>query len=485
MTWRDELGKIIGSEAIFDDDEILEEYSKDNSFVPTRKPDLVAKPKSSTEIVNIVRWANDSGAPLIPVSSGPPRFRGDTIPRFGGVVVDLSRMNKIIRVDRRNRVALVEAGVTFPKFQAEVEKSGLRILMPLLPRISKSVVASYLEREPITTPKYHWDYSDPMLNLEIVFGPGEIMRTGDAAGPGTLEEQWSAKGAQKTPAGPFQLDYHRIVQGAQGTMGIVTWASVKCEVLPKIRKFVFAPTKKLESLLDFTYEMVKRRSCDECLFLNDFNLATILSEGAEIESLKRDLSPWYLIFSIAGYDRHPEERVAYLEKDIMNLAKQYGVFLDFAISGVPLKKLEESFTKPSPEPYWKLKFKGGCKDIFFLTTLDKVPNFITTMIKASESVGYPSTNIGAYIQPVVQGCGCHCEFNLPYDPTDMGEVSKIQEFFTLASEALMNIGAYYSRPYGPWANMVYNRMAEYTATLRKTKNIFDPNNIMNPGKLCF
>jgi FAD/FMN-containing dehydrogenase len=132
MTEKQELSSIIGPEWVLDSPEVLQEYSRDHSFTPRRKPDLVVKPKNTEEVQKIVKWANVTSMPLIPVSSGPPHFRGDTIPRMGGVVVDLSRMNKIQRIDRRNTMAYVEPGVTFSQLQPELEKEGMRLPMPLL-----------------------------------------------------------------------------------------------------------------------------------------------------------------------------------------------------------------------------------------------------------------------------------------------------------------------------------------------------------------
>jgi FAD/FMN-containing dehydrogenase len=93
--------------------------------------------------------------------------------------------------------------------------------------------------------------------------------------------------------------------------------------------------------------------------------------------------------------------------------------------------------------------------------------------------------MGVYVQPMVQGTSCHCEFGLPYDPTDKGETATVRELYAYAPLLLMNAGAFFSRPYGPWADSVYRRDGETTAALRKAKSIFDPNNVMNPGKLCF
>lgn len=486
MAEKEELAKIVGYKNYFDGAEVLERYSSDHSFVAPRKPSCVVKPRSAGEVRKIVKWANKTGMPLVPVSSGPPRFRGDTIPRMGGCIVDLSRINKILRVDRRNRVAMIEAGVTFAQLRSALAKEGLRMLMPLSPRPSKSALTSYLEREPIITPRYHWDYPDPLTNVEAVFGSGDIMRTGEAAGPGTLEEQWEVGGAQKNPSGPAQVDYYRIVSGAQGTMGIVTWASVRAEPLPQVQKPYLIPCDKLEGLFDFAYETLKRRLGDECLILNRLSLATLLSEGkAEIDPLRETLPPWVLILSLAGYERYPEERVAYQEEQVMGIAQKTGVEPMVGIAGIPGTKILSALQEVSPEPYWKLRYKGSAQDIFFLATLDKIPRFISIMHEAADAVGYPTPDIGMYIQPVVQGVSCHCEFSLTYDPSNPKETDKVHGLLISASQALIKEGAYFSRPYYPWADMVYSQDGATATVLRKMKGIFDPNNIMNPGKLCF
>jgi hypothetical protein len=98
---------------------------------------------------------------------------------------------------------------------------------------------------------------------------------------------------------------------------------------------------------------------------------------------------------------------------------------------------------------------------------------------------YAIDDVGCYIQPMVQGRGCHCEFNLPCDESNIEELTEVQKLFLDASETLMNNGAFFSRPYGPWSDMVYRQDAEGVATLNSLKRIFDPNNILNPGKLCF
>jgi len=123
--------------------------------------------------------------------------------------------------------------------------------------------------------------------------------------------------------------------------------------------------------------------------------------------------------------------------------------------------------------------------MFFLTTLDRTPEFVTAMYHVAEATGYPNTDIGIYLQPQMQGRVCHCEFNLGCDPGNPRESEKVRHLFVDASEALMRMGGFFSRPYGPWSEMAYGRDAQSVIALRKVKDIFDPNNVMNPGKLCF
>jgi len=203
-----EFKSIVGDGSVMNQTEILEGYAKDHSFVPPAKPSLVVQPGSSEEIQRLVSLARQRRYRLVPVSSGAPRFRGDTVPSVdGAVMVDLSRMNKILWVNRRNRVAVIEPGVTFGELQKPLEAEGLRGMMPLLPRNNKSVIGAFLEREPFTVPKYAWDLGDPVASSEMVFGDGYRMRSGGGAGPApSLEEQRKVGGAHKLPLSPFTMD---------------------------------------------------------------------------------------------------------------------------------------------------------------------------------------------------------------------------------------------------------------------------------------
>jgi FAD/FMN-containing dehydrogenase len=481
------LQEIVGNDNILDNEKVLEEYSGDISFAPRIRPRCVVKLQKADQIQELVQWANDTATPLIPISSGAPHLRGDTVPSVGGsVIVDLSNLKKITRIDPINRIAMIEPGVTFGELIPRVEKVGLKLNTPLLPRANKSVVGSMLDREPVLMPMYQWDSQDPLTCVEVIFGTGDMFRTGSAAGPGTLEDQWNARQAQVNPMGPGQTSFGNVIQGAQGTLGIVTWATVRCELSPKLQKPFLIGSDKYEKLSEFIYRILWWKAGDECLILNNNDLAAVLAKNPEeYNKLKKSLPRWILFFCLAGFEYYPQEKIAYQEKALTEEAKRAGLVIGNSISGVSPDELLRLLKKPAEEPYWKLRLKGACQDIFFLTTLDKVPQFVRIIQEKAGQYGYATSDIGIYVQPMVQGTSCHCEFDLFYDPQNTGEVTRMKELYSQAGEALMNAGAFFSRPYGILVDEIYRRDAETTAALKKVKNIFDPNNVMNAGKLCF
>jgi FAD/FMN-containing dehydrogenase len=482
-----DLTGIVGDGNVLDDPEILGTYSRDQSFVSPIKPRYIVRPKSPEEILKIAKWANQTRAALIPVSSGPPHFYGDTVPCVpGAIILDISGMNRIIRIDHRNRMAMVEPGVTYSQLQPELARQGLRIPLPLRPRGNKSVVASLLERQPTIVPRYQWSILDPLRCVEVIFGDGNKLMTGDAGSHGSLEEEWKMGFAQLSPSGPGQIDFYRLVSGAQGSLGIVTWASIKCQVKPSIHKLFLAPARKLDDLLGFAYKVLRFRFGEELLLLNQTELAHLLGSGQDdIHTRQKQLPSWAVILGITGGSVLPEERAAFQEKDIRDIAHQFGLELLPAVGDTTGLDLVTALNDLSGESYWKLGYKGACQDIFFITTLDKTPRFLDTMYTLLEEFGFPTSDMGVYIQPVHQGTSCHCEFNLPFDPGNAAEVVQMKKLFITASERLLNQGAFFSRPYGIWADMAFNRDSQATVTLKKLKAIFDPKGILNPGKLCF
>ncbi len=485
MSIREKLLEIVGRKNFFDNVAVLEAYSQDFSLAPSGMPHYVVKPKSAEEIQKIINLANEDMTPVVPVSSGV-HFNGAAIPRQGGIVVDLSRMKKILEIDGDNRRVRIEAGVTWGQLTRELNKKGFRMIMPLLPPAERSVVTDYLEREVPTSTVY--DYGEPLQAMEVVWPTGEIFRMGSASVDGYPDS--ISKGGN--PSGPG-LDFYRFFQGAQGTMGVVTWANLKIESIPKMDKVFFAPVDDSGYAIEFLYRILPRRIGQECILVNDVDLAAIISEDwpDEFERLQAALPPWTLVLVVSGLLRRPEEKIAYEEKFLREVLKNEfpGMHLAENLPGFPglHKKLLAMLRNPWPAdvPYWKNRYTGACQNLFFITRPVLAPQFICMVEEMAPLYGYPVSDIGIYLQPIEHNRACHLEFHFFYDPTDDADKERMRTMYLDIARALLNEGALFTRPYGELAPIVYEKAAGYAMTLRRVKKVFDPNNIMNPGTLCF
>jgi FAD/FMN-containing dehydrogenase len=467
-----QLSEIVGEDHVSSAPEALAGYAKDQGCVPGIPPRCIVRPKNAAQVQNLVRWANQTATPLIPVSSGPPHCNGDTVPSVAeAVIVDLSPMKAILKIDRRNKMAVVEPGVTYAELDPALAGEGLRIARPLLPRTNKSVIASLLERQPTTIPRLNYSLPEPLRVCGVVWGTGDMAFTGEAGmGPLSLEGQWKAGLAQVNQQGPLATDLMRLLTGAQGTMGIVVWASLKCQLLPAVKKRFTVAVPAIEDLADFCRKVERLKLGDEVLVLNRVRLAAALGQAGQGTP---ELPAWLALIGASGAALYPQEKLDLQERELRAAATEHG--LDLGVADPRIAALCDACSGTTASSY----------DIFFLTTLDKVSGFVGTVLEMAVRMGYPADRIGVYIQPQHQGVSQHVEFTITYDPPDKEASALAGRLFQEASETLIARGAYFSRPYGPWADMVYSRDATATRVLRTVKRIVDPANVMNPGKLCF
>jgi hypothetical protein len=465
---KQQLAALVGEGGVFDAPAILETYAEDQSSAPRIPPRYVVQPKNAAQVQALVQWARNTASPLIPVSSGPPHSNGDTVPSVAeAVIVDLSCMKAILKIDRRNKMVVVEPGVTYAELEPALAEQGLRIPRPLLPRPNKSVIASLLERQPTTIPRLNYSLPEPLRVCGVVWGTGDVSFTGEAGmGPLSLEAQWKAGLAQVNQQGPLSTDLMRLLTGAQGTMGIVVWASIKCQLLPAAQKRFVVSAPRVEDLIEFCRKVERLKLGDEVLILNSVRL------GAAMNCPPGDVPNWSVLLGASGTALYPREKLDLQEKELCGVAAEFGLTMQIADAGAAA--VLDACSQPVPH-----------YDVFFLSPLDAVPGYIESVLQMACEVGYAPERIGVYVQPQHQGVSQHVEFTIPYDAANNKDAASAETLFLAASEKLVQQGAYFSRPYGPWAEMVYSRDAAATRVLRTVKQIVDPNNIMNPGKLCF
>jgi len=199
------------------------------------------------------------------------------------------------------------------------------------------------------------------------------------------------------------------------------------------------------------------------------------------------LPNYTLVLVLAGAPRRPLERIAYEEEALMEIAADFQLQPGKTVGGIAgleATMLDKLRNLPAGD-HWKTRFASSSQEIFFITTMDKAAFYEDIAMGYAATYGLNISEVGVYMQPLERGRACHLQFSFPCELEDEAERENIGSLFVELSKQLIDDGAFFTRPYGPWADMVYSRASSYTAMLKELKKIYDPNGIMNPGKLCF
>ena len=485
MSIKEDIAAIVGSDSVRDDQETLSAYARDQSFVPPRMPDLVAFAGTAGHVQQIVTYANATRIPVVPFSSGL-NLQGGAVPREGGIVLNLSRMNSILAVDEDNWSCVIEPGVTARALQDELERHGLRAMLPFGIHPARSALTSFLERDPALAAASFEYGNELIMDTEIVLPTGELFRTG----------LWSSGVKPGSPMGPVRAMLNRLWTGAQGTLGIVTKMNIKVEHLPRSRRLFLMPFDSFPEAMEPLRMLQAKEIGIECFMLNAFNAAALLCPdwevperfpapavpSAEFESLRATLPPWLLAVCVSGGPRLPEEKITYETEALAAVC---------ASARLPLHevgRLSDRLLAELFRPWGVLRkfcYRGSVHTLAFKTTLRRFPDFQKTVMELINTYNYPLQDIGVYVLPLERGRAYHCEADFHCNPADEREAGRVRALWREASERLIDEGAFFDRPYGAWADMVYRRAGAYTKKLKELKRELDPCNIMNPGQLCF
>ncbi len=450
-------------------------------------PLTAVSPKNYEQISKLFKYFRTlNGINVVVISSQTtPKFLNDTISSENTIIVDLKNMKEIPFVNKRNRVCVVEPGVTWAELVPKLKEHGMRPLAPFLPRPGKSALASVLDREPHLIPKKQFDISDPLLCMEVVFGNGEMFRTGEAAGPQSIKENRKFGGALTNPLGPGQTDIFRLIQGAKGSYGAVTWVSMQCDLIPEKRVVNFIESDSVEPLTEFIYSVVRKRWIDEVFIFND-NLFK-----AVFPSMNGAVKKYILIYAINGYEEFfPEDKISYQMESCNEVLNEIGLEVKDNVAGITQKDVEPILDGNSIDPHPKYSDKTIATDVFYNTTLDRLQNHISGVEEILKKRDFPSDRLMIYIQPVIQARATNVEFSLIADRPDSSNqdfsLKNVRDICKEIAQFAGSIRGFFSRSY-PLINSVAftDKNEVFQEGLRKLKRIFDPDKILNKGQLIF
>ena len=206
------IRETVGSERMSVGESVLDLHGKDESFHERRRPDVVVWPLRTEEISQILKLANGKRIPVTPWGAGTS-LEGNPIPVEGGIVLDLQQMNHILELRTEDLQVRVEAGVIYKELNQYLSRYGL--FFPPDPGASATIGGMVGNNASgIRTIKYGAT-KDFILNMVIVLPSGETIRTGT--------------NAIKSSSG---YDLCRLFVGSEGTLGIVTEATLRLIGLP-------------------------------------------------------------------------------------------------------------------------------------------------------------------------------------------------------------------------------------------------------------
>ncbi len=232
MEWLNVLYKKIEKDRIITDRSILLSYLKDETSELEGKAEVLIRPEKKEEIIEVIKTANEYRIPVTPRGAGTG-VSGGAVPLYGGIILSLEKMNKIIEIDKKNRIAVVEPGVITGIFQKEVEKEGL--FYPPDPASLDSCTIGGNVAENAGGPRAvkYGVTKNYVTGIEFITATGESIIIG-----GKLHKNVTG------------YDLIGLLVGSEGTLGIFTKIFLKLLPLPKYRVDILVPFRTLEDAIN-------------------------------------------------------------------------------------------------------------------------------------------------------------------------------------------------------------------------------------------
>ncbi len=217
------LAEILGPESVLTREEDMEPYSHDEMPGWRYMPEVVAKPASAEKVARIVRLAARENVPVTPRGLGTG-LSGGALPVFGGIVISLERMNQLLEIDEDNLMAVVEPGLVVGELHRQVEAHGLFYPPDPASLDSCSMGGNIAENAGGPRAVKYGITRDYVMGVQAVLPDGSIVTYGG-----------------KTVKNVTGYDIANVLIGSEGTLGIITQATVKLIPLPQHRIDLLVP----------------------------------------------------------------------------------------------------------------------------------------------------------------------------------------------------------------------------------------------------
>lgn len=457
MTHLQSISTLIGAHNVFTDDAALKHYSHDETEDLSFLPEIVVKPENAEQISKVLTYCNAHGIPVTPRAGGTG-LCGGALPIQGGVVLSVEKLNKILDVDLQNLQATVETGVITQVLMDEVAQYDL--YYPVDPSSKGSCMLGGNIAHGSGGPRVikYGTIREYILNLEVVLPTGEII--------------WTGANTLKYASG---YNLTQLMIGSEGTLGIITKAVVK-----------LIPAPKADLLLMVSFPSAEQA----CAAVSAIFRAGITPSA--LEFMERDAVVWVLSHEDINFDIDAAA-AAYLLIEVDG-ADAESLFKDCEQITEVLYKYEcgdvlFADTAAQKEQFWRIrrniahsvKAHSVYKEEDTVVPRAALPSLLRGLkalgrIYGFQSICYGHAGDGNLHINIVKGDMDDAKWN--------NELPKaIRELFQLT----VHLGGTISGEHGiGWVQKSYMDI-KYTPIhlelMRSIKRVFDPQGILNPGKI--
>ncbi len=451
------LQSITGAEFVFADDESRINFGHDETEDLSFLPEVVVKPESANQISEIIKLCNIEKIPVTPIG-GRTGLSGGALSVFGGVALSLERFNKIISIDEKSLQATVEPGVITQVFQQALIDKGL--FYPPDPSSRGSCFLGGNIAENAGGPKAvkYGVTKDYVLNLEVVLPTGEIITTG--------------ANVLKNSTG---YNLTQLMVGSEGTLGVVTKIVFRLLPFPKHNLLMLVPFFSAEKACEAVSAVFRSGIIPSAMEFMERDAIDWVRKFVEINILVKDETKAHLLIEVDGND------LGVLYKDCEKISEVVQQFNCDEILFAENAEQKETLWKMRRRVAEAVKSNSVYKEEDTVVPRYELPTLLRGVKEIGvkygfKSVCYGHAGDGNLHVNIIKG-------NLT-DEHWNGEVIKgVREIFALTK----SLGGTLSGEHGigwvqkPYLDIVFN---EAEIELRKSiKKLFDPNGILNPGKI--
>ncbi|HSV20774.1 MAG TPA: FAD-linked oxidase C-terminal domain-containing protein [Casimicrobiaceae bacterium] len=430
---------------------VREQHGHGEGLADSAPPDVVVFPESNEEVAAIVRLCAAARVPVIAFGVGTS-LEGHVAALYGGVCVDLSRMNRVLDVNADDLDCRVQAGVTREQLNAELRGTGL--FFPIDPGANATLGGMASTRASGTNAVRYGTMRENVLGLTIVTADGSLVRTGGRA--------------RKSSAG---YDLTRLMVGSEGTLGIITEVQLRLYGIPEAISAAVCQFPDLAAAVDTVImtmqlgvpvariELLDDVQMDACIRYSKLT-------GYEAKPT--------LFFEFHGTDRGVDEQA----HTVQTIAAEHG---GSAFEWATLPEDRSRLWKARHNAYYAALALAPGKQGFATDACVPISRLTQCVMETKADV-----EASGLLAPIVGHVG-DGNFHLVvlFDPNDAAERDKAEALARRVSLRAIGMGGTCTGEHGVGIHKLDALVAEHgdaVGLMRTIKRALDPDNILNPGK---